>query len=215
MQQDLAILDAVAEAYVGPAPQMSTAMNYLQLQSQQMQQIQAQYAGGQGGKWSLGRRHGALGPRGCVVICPGGGADGTSDADGRSSNAGTGTDGNSAISKLQDAGHSLVAGLVADQAVVWLWGLNTVSTDDPDAQSVPDTGAPAMLLRPLCQVTLQVVVPDGIPMPVPTAFAAHVPATAVNDEGVVELSLGATLLVGYSDGRVLFWDMDAKGGAVQ
>ncbi|EOD11903.1 hypothetical protein EMIHUDRAFT_464972 [Emiliania huxleyi CCMP1516] len=34
--------------------QMSTAMNYLQLQSQQMQQIQAQYAGGQGGKWSLG-----------------------------------------------------------------------------------------------------------------------------------------------------------------
>lgn len=37
-----------------PAPQMSTAMNYLQLQSQQMQQIQAQYAGGQGGKWSLG-----------------------------------------------------------------------------------------------------------------------------------------------------------------
>ena len=98
---------------------------------------------------------------------------------------------------------------------MWLWGLNTVSTDDPDAQSVPDTGVPAMLLRPLCQVTLQVVVPDGIPMPVPTAFAAHVPATAVNDEGVVELSLGATLLVGYSDGRVLFWDMDAKGGAVQ
>lgn len=34
--------------------QINTAMNYLQLQSQQMQQIQQQYAGGQGGKWSVG-----------------------------------------------------------------------------------------------------------------------------------------------------------------
>jgi len=36
------------------AQQMQTAMSYLQMQQQQMQAIQAQYTGGQGGKWNLG-----------------------------------------------------------------------------------------------------------------------------------------------------------------
>ncbi len=36
------------------ASQMQTAMSYLQLQSQQMQALQAQFTGGQGGKWNLG-----------------------------------------------------------------------------------------------------------------------------------------------------------------
>jgi len=34
--------------------QLSTAMQYLQTQSQQMQALQAQFTGGQGGKWNLG-----------------------------------------------------------------------------------------------------------------------------------------------------------------
>ena len=36
------------------ASQMQTALSYLQMQSQQMQALQAQYSGGQGGKWNLG-----------------------------------------------------------------------------------------------------------------------------------------------------------------
>jgi hypothetical protein len=43
-----------AQAKQTAQQQINTAMNYLQLQSQQMQQIQQQYAGGQGGKWSVG-----------------------------------------------------------------------------------------------------------------------------------------------------------------
>ena len=31
-----------------------TALSYLQMQQQQMQALQAQYTGGQGGKWNLG-----------------------------------------------------------------------------------------------------------------------------------------------------------------
>ncbi len=34
--------------------QMQTALSYLQMQQQQMQALQAQYTGGQGGKWNLG-----------------------------------------------------------------------------------------------------------------------------------------------------------------
>jgi len=34
--------------------QVSTAMNFLQMQAQQIQAMQAQYMGGQGGKWNLG-----------------------------------------------------------------------------------------------------------------------------------------------------------------
>lgn len=36
------------------ARQLNTAMSYLQMQQQQMQAMQAQYTGGQGGKWNLG-----------------------------------------------------------------------------------------------------------------------------------------------------------------
>jgi hypothetical protein len=36
------------------AQQLNTAMSYLQMQQQQMQAMQAQYTGGQGGKWNLG-----------------------------------------------------------------------------------------------------------------------------------------------------------------
>jgi len=36
------------------AQQMQTALSYLQMQQQQMQALQAQYTGGQGGKWNLG-----------------------------------------------------------------------------------------------------------------------------------------------------------------
>ena len=36
------------------AGQMQTALSYLQMQQQQMQALQAQYTGGQGGKWNLG-----------------------------------------------------------------------------------------------------------------------------------------------------------------
>jgi len=36
------------------ASQMQTALSYLQMQQQQMQALQAQYTGGQGGKWNLG-----------------------------------------------------------------------------------------------------------------------------------------------------------------
>ena len=34
--------------------QMQTALSYLQMQQQQMQALQAQYTGGQGGKWDVG-----------------------------------------------------------------------------------------------------------------------------------------------------------------
>jgi hypothetical protein len=44
----------VSQAKQAAQQQINTAMSYLQLQSQQMQQIQQQYAGGQGGKWSVG-----------------------------------------------------------------------------------------------------------------------------------------------------------------
>lgn len=36
------------------AQQLNTAMAYLQMQQQQMQAMQAQYTGGQGGKWNIG-----------------------------------------------------------------------------------------------------------------------------------------------------------------
>jgi len=36
------------------AQQMQTALSYLQMQQQQMQALQAQYTGGQGGKWNVG-----------------------------------------------------------------------------------------------------------------------------------------------------------------
>eukprot|EP00966_Prymnesium_polylepis_P165016 3815293-Prymnesium_polylepis.1 len=36
------------------ARQLNTAMSYLQMQQQQMQAMQAQYTGGQGGKWNVG-----------------------------------------------------------------------------------------------------------------------------------------------------------------
>jgi len=41
-------------AKLASAGQMQTALSYLQMQQQQMQALQAQYTGGQGGKWNLG-----------------------------------------------------------------------------------------------------------------------------------------------------------------
>ena len=43
-----------ASAKMASASQMQTALSYLQMQQQQMQALQAQYTGGQGGKWNLG-----------------------------------------------------------------------------------------------------------------------------------------------------------------
>jgi len=42
------------QAKLQTAGQMQTALSYLQMQQQQMQALQAQYTGGQGGKWNLG-----------------------------------------------------------------------------------------------------------------------------------------------------------------
>merc|ERR1719454_369376 len=42
------------QAKLQSAGQMQTALSYLQMQQQQMQALQAQYTGGQGGKWNLG-----------------------------------------------------------------------------------------------------------------------------------------------------------------
>jgi len=42
------------QAKLATAGQMQTALSYLQMQQQQMQALQAQYTGGQGGKWNLG-----------------------------------------------------------------------------------------------------------------------------------------------------------------
>jgi len=42
------------QAKMQTAGQMQTALSYLQMQQQQMQALQAQYTGGQGGKWNLG-----------------------------------------------------------------------------------------------------------------------------------------------------------------
>jgi len=41
-------------AKLASAQQMQTALSYLQMQQQQMQALQAQYTGGQGGKWNVG-----------------------------------------------------------------------------------------------------------------------------------------------------------------
>ena len=46
--------DVATEAGAASQRQLQTAMNYLQLQSQQMQAMQQQYMAGQAGKWSFG-----------------------------------------------------------------------------------------------------------------------------------------------------------------
>jgi hypothetical protein len=54
MQAILAEQKKAQSAKLQTAQQMQTALSYLQMQQQQMQALQAQYTGGQGGKWNLG-----------------------------------------------------------------------------------------------------------------------------------------------------------------
>jgi len=54
MQAILIEQKKAAAAKMQTASQMQTALSYLQMQQQQMQALQAQYTGGQGGKWNLG-----------------------------------------------------------------------------------------------------------------------------------------------------------------
>jgi len=54
MQAILVEQKKAASAKMQTAGQMQTALSYLQMQQQQMQALQAQYTGGQGGKWNLG-----------------------------------------------------------------------------------------------------------------------------------------------------------------
>ena len=54
MQAILSEQKKAQAAKLQTAQQMQTALSYLQMQSQQMQALQAQYSGGQGGKWNVG-----------------------------------------------------------------------------------------------------------------------------------------------------------------
>ena len=54
MQAILAEQKKAQSAKLQTAQQMQTALSYLQMQQQQMQALQAQYTGGQGGKWDVG-----------------------------------------------------------------------------------------------------------------------------------------------------------------
>ena len=54
MQAILVEQKKAQQAKLATASQMQTALSYLQMQQQQMQALQAQYMGGQGGKWNLG-----------------------------------------------------------------------------------------------------------------------------------------------------------------
>jgi len=54
MQAILAEQKKAQSAKMQTAQQMQTALSYLQMQQQQMQALQAQYTGGQGGKWNVG-----------------------------------------------------------------------------------------------------------------------------------------------------------------
>merc|ERR1719393_1129774 len=54
MQAILAEQKKAQSAKLQTSQQMQTALSYLQMQQQQMQALQAQYTGGQGGKWNLG-----------------------------------------------------------------------------------------------------------------------------------------------------------------
>jgi len=54
MQAILTEQKKAQSAKLQTAQQMQTALSYLQMQQQQMQALQAQYTGGQGGKWNLG-----------------------------------------------------------------------------------------------------------------------------------------------------------------